>query len=212
MKRILSLCLSLLLLAGVLTGCTGGNAPEQTQTTQQEDTTLRVLIIGASLGFDTMYMLPAVAQNEGLEDFAFGILYRSAGLNYHAGYVQSGKPEYAYFEYVSGQDQVWRRANSYGNFTYHIPSEANDKYIDDGSIAVSAEFGLSRMDWNVVIMLPSSEEITGRVSGNAKEDLNIGNANIIMDYVKQHDADPCNNAGIRLAYVMVNASGQHSLE
>jgi len=190
MKRILSLCLSLLLLAGALTGCVG--TPEQTEpeTTQQEDTTLRILMIGASLGFDTMYMLPAVAQNEGVTDFVFGMMYRSAGLNHHAKYVQSDKPEYAYFEYVSGQDQVWRRADCNGNFIYHIPSAANDTYIEDGSIAVNADFGLKRMDWDVVIMLPSSSEITGRISGDPMSDLNIANAGVIMDHVKQHDIDP----------------------
>lgn len=185
MRRILSLCLCTLLLAGLVAGCTG--APEQTQpeTTQQEDTTLRVLMIGASLGLDTMYMMPAVAQNEGMTDFAFGILYRSASMWRQAGFVQSGKPEYAYFEYVSGQDKVWRRADCNGDFVYNVPGEANDKYIADGSIAVSAEFGLTRMDWDVVIILPSASEST-----NVENDLNMMNADIIMDYVKEHDPVP----------------------
>ena len=190
MKRVLSLCLTLLLLAGMITGCAGAPQQSQPETTQQEDTTLRVLMIGASLGYDTMYMMPAVAQNEGMTDFVFGILYRSAGLNYHADFVQRPKAEYAYLEYVSGEDQVWRRADCNGNFTYSVPSEANDKFIEDGSIAVTSEFGFSRHDWDLVIILPSSSEITGRVSGNAKEDLNMASADVIMNWVKEHDIDP----------------------
>ena len=190
MKRMLSFCLTLLLLAGMIAGCAGAPAQTQPETTQQEDTTMKILMIGASLGYDVMYMLPAVAQNEGMTDFAFGLLYRSAGLNYHADYVQRSTPEYAYLEYVSGEDQVWRRADCNGNFTYSVPSEANDKYIEDGSIAVTAEFGFSRHDWDVVIILPSSSEITGRVSGNAREDLNMASADVIMNWVKEHDIDP----------------------
>lgn len=184
MKRILSLCLSLLLLTGILAGCTE-TAPEQTQPIQQEDETLKILMIGGSLGYDTMYMLPAVAQNEGLTDVTFGILYRSAGLSKLTPYAKSGQPEFAYLEYVAGEDQVWRRAYSNGNFTYSDPSEANDKYIEDGSIAVSADFALQRMDWDIVIIMSSSSEIT-----NVSGDLNMANAEAMMNYVKEHDTNP----------------------
>lgn len=185
MKRILSLCLSLLLLASMIAGCT--NTPEQTvpNTTQQEDTTLNILMIGGSLGYDAMYMLPAVAQNEGWTDVAFGILYRSAGLKSLTPYVKSRKPEFAYLEYVSGEDQVWRRAECNGNFTVSVPSEANDKFIEDGSIAVSADFALQRRDWDIVIIMSSSSEIT-----NVGHDLNMANAEAMMTYVKEHDLNP----------------------
>ena len=68
---------------------------------------------------------------------------------------------------------------------YSVPSEANDKYIDDGSIAVTAEFGLKRMDWDIVIIMSSSSEIT-----NVQNDLKLENAEAMMQYVKDHDADP----------------------
>ena len=192
MKKVLSLCLSLLLLAGMFTGC-GESVPEQTTSTQpqnetstqQEDATLNILMIGGSLGYDTMYMLPAVAQNEGLENVNFGILYRSAGLSKLTPYAKSGQPEFAYLEYVSGEDQVWRRAYSNGNFNYSVPSEANDKYIEDGSIAVSADFALQRMDWDIVIIMSSSSEIT-----NVNGDLNMTDAEAMMAYVKEQDKDP----------------------
>ena len=184
MKRILSLCLSLLLLTGILAGCTE-TTPEQTQPTQQEDETLKILMIGGSLGYDTMYVLPAVAQNEGMTDVTFGLMYRSAGLDKLKPYTVSGKPEFAYFEYVSGEDQVWRQAYSNGNFTYAAPNKTNDKEIEDGSMAVSVEYVLQRMDWDIVIIMSSSQEIT-----NVKGNLNMANAEAIMNYVKEHDADP----------------------
>jgi len=146
---------------------------------------LKILMIGGSLGYDSMYMLPAVAQNEGMTDVTFGILYRSAGLAKLTPYAQSGRPEFAYLEYVAGKDKVWRRACSNGSFTYSVPSEANDRFIEDGSIAVSADFALQRMDWDIVILMSSSSEIT-----NVDDDLNMANAEAMMDYVKAHDADP----------------------
>ncbi|MBR4864989.1 MAG: DUF4886 domain-containing protein [Oscillospiraceae bacterium] len=184
MKRILSLCLSLLLLTGILAGCTE-TAPEQTQPIQQEDETLKILMIGGSLGYDTMYMMPAVAKNEGWTDVSFGILYRSAGLKSLTPYAQSGRPEFAYLEYVVGEDEAWRRAQGNGNFTISVPSEANDKFIEDGSIAVTAEFALQRMDWDIVIIMSSSSEIT-----NVSNDLNMANAEAMMTYVKEHDLNP----------------------
>lgn len=126
-----------------------------------------------------------MAQNEGMTDVTFGSLYRSAGLTKLTPYAKSDMPEFAYLEYVAGEDQVWRRAYSNGNFTYSVPSEANDKYIEDGSIAVSAEFALQRMVWDIVIIMSSSSEIT-----NVSNDLNMANAEALMNYVREHDADP----------------------
>jgi len=192
MKKILVLCLSLVILMSLISGCVKQEqvqektpVEEQTITKVEDDGTMRILMIGGSLGYDTMYMMPAVLKNEGVENFAVGILYRSAGLKSLTPYAKSGNPEFAYLEYVSGQDQAWRRADCNGYFLTSIPDEATDKYIEDGSIAVSAEFGLKRMDWDVVVIMSASNEIT-----NVTGDLNMKNADAMMEYVKVNDVEP----------------------
>lgn len=146
---------------------------------------MRILMIGASLGFDTMYMMPAVAKANGVEDFTFGILYHSAAAAYHAGWLERNAVAYAYYEFCSDKDLVWRRADKEGNFHPHIPSSGNDKYIDDGSIAVTPEFGLKRADWDVVILMASSAEITGRICANPRQNLNMESVDSMMDSVKK---------------------------
>ena len=184
MKRIISFLLTLLLLASTIVGCSN-NRQEQTTPTQQEDESLNILMIGGSLGYDTMYVMPAIAQNEGMKNVTFGLMYRSAGLDKLKPYTVNGIPSFAYFVYVVGEDQVWRQAMSNKNFIYAVPNKTNDKEIENGSMAISVEYVLQRMDWDVVIIMSSSSEIT-----NVKGNLDMANADAIMEYVKKHDADP----------------------
>ena len=190
MKKIFALSLCALLILSLFAGC-GQPAQTQEQETepqevvQEDDGVMRILMIGGSLGFDTMYMMPAVLKNEGVENFVAGILYRSAGLKALTPYATSGNPEFAYYEFDSAQDQVWRRADCNGYFTNESPDAANDKYIEDGSIAVSAEYGLKRMDWDVVVIMSASSEIP-----NAGGELNMANADKMMEYVKSQDVVP----------------------
>lgn len=192
MKKLLTLCLSLVLLASLFSGCAEQNQPqvqtpaqEQQTTKVEDDGIMRILMIGGSLGYDTMYMMPAVLKNEGVENFALGILYRSAGLKSLTPYATGGGAEYSYREFVSGQDEAWRKADCNGNFLPSIPDEATDKYIEDGSLAVSAEFGIQRMDWDIVIIMSASNEIT-----NVSGDLDMRNADTMMEYVKSKDVEP----------------------
>lgn len=190
MKKILALCLCLLMLVSLFAGCTQQEQEKETQPTEEttkveDDGVMRILMIGGSLGFDTMYMMPAVLKNEGVEKFTTGILYRSAGLYSLTPYTLSGEPEFAYYEFDSEQDQVWRRADCNGYFTNEAPDAANDKYIEDGSIAVSAQYGIKRMDWDVVVIMSSSVEIP-----NVQTKLNMDNADKLMEYVKANDMNP----------------------
>lgn len=210
MKRTLALLFASLLCLGLLAGCDSRpqeddpSQPADQQTETEDDGIMKILVIGHSLGVDTMYLMPEVARLQGVENYVMGILYRSAALNYHAGYLKNNKAAYAYFEYVSGEDTVWRRADCNGNFIPNRPGEANDKYIEDGSIAVKAEFALQRHDWDVVITMAGSSEATGRITGNPQEDLNIVDVDAVTKYVLEHDLEPATTPkfGWHMAWVV----------
>ena len=196
MKRFLAIILALALCLG-LCACGGEETPEETTPTEpteqkvEDDGVMRILVIGHSLGMDAVYLLPNVAMNEGLADLEIGLLYHSGcSTMMHAEYLAANAKQYAYFEFTSGQDTTWRRADCNGTFSTYTPGTGNDKYIEDGSIAQTMEFALQRRDWDIIVLQCSTSEAPGVVPVTSKHYLDPANIQKIIDYTKEKDIEP----------------------
>ena len=171
MKKYLAFLLALVLCFG-LCAC-GGNTAEDTTPTEpdapkvEDDGVTKILLIGHSLGVDSIFMFPDVCRNEGMEDMVIGFLYHSGCLvAQHVNYARANAPQYAYYEYDMSKQDEWLRADCNGNFTPCQAGAANDIYIEDGSIAQTLEFGIKRHDWDKVILQAGTGESAGRQTSN----------------------------------------------
>ena len=158
MKKYLAFLLALVLCFG-LCACGGNTAAEDTTPTEPEapqvedDGIMKILLIGHSLGNDSSFMFPDIWRNEGKDNLIMGVLYHSGcRVLQHMDYAKQDAAQYAYYEYDVSKDQEWLRSDCYGNFTPYAPGAANDTYIDDGSIAQTLKFGITRHDWDLVIL------------------------------------------------------------
>ena len=188
MRRNAAWILVFVLCLGLLAGCKKETPPKavtpELSPGVKDDGKMKILMIGASLGLDTMYLLPEVARLQGKTDYVMGILYHSAALNYHKEWLDAD------FEYDSAKGNVWYRSDCNGDLIENIPGEANDMYIENGSIAVKASMAFERHDWDVVITMGGSTEMTGCITPNPKENLNISDVASIVAYANAHDLDP----------------------
>lgn len=196
MKKPLAFLLVLALCLGLFAACGGGEkTPTESAPTEPEeikvedDGILRILILGHSLGVDSAYLLPAIMEAEGMTDFEIGLVYGSYSMNQHREWINTGARKYCYREYTYGQDTTWRRADCYGNFTTSIPGEANDVYIEDGSIAQPMEYAIERRDWDIVVIMAGSSEQTGVVPAGERDYFDAGNIQPWIDFVLEHDME-----------------------
>lgn len=203
MKRLLAIFLVVCLSVGFFTGC-GANAPQQpAQQETHEDTLppveddgiMKILLIGHSLGVDSAFMFPDICKSEGVTDMVVGFLYHSGcQLAQHMDYANANAAQYAYYEYDLSKDDGWQRANCYGVFEYCAPDAANDIYIEDGTIAQTLEFGISRHDWDKVILQAGSGESAGQktsyYTANGHEVDIPGYIKQLQDYVLSKDIEP----------------------
>ena len=196
MKKYLAFLLALVLCFGLCAcGGSGEETPPETQPTEPEeikvedDGILRILILGHSLGVDSAYLLPAIMEAEGVTDFEIGLLYGSYSMNQHRQWFTTGAKKYCYREYTYGQDTNWRRADCNGNFTMSIPGEANDIYIEDGSIAQPMEYAIERRDWDIVVIMAGSSEQTCKAPAGDRDYFDAGNIQPWMDFVLEHDME-----------------------
>ena len=167
MKKYLALLLALVLCLSLCACGSGETTSAETEPTEPEeikvedDGILRILVLGHSLGVDSVYLLPAILEAEGYTDFELGLVYGSYPSALQRKWFTNGEKKYCYREYTWGEDTTWRRADCYGNFHASIPGEANDTLIADGSIAQPMEFGIERRDWDIVIIMPGGSEQVG---------------------------------------------------
>ena len=194
MKKLLSLFLTLAICLS-LCAC-GVSTPEETTTAKVEDDgILKILLIGHSLGNDSSFMFPDVAKSEGMENLVMGVLYHSGcRVVQHLEFAADNAAQYAYYEYDISQQDEWYRADCNGNFTTYAAGAANDKYIEDGSIAQTLQFGIQRHDWDMVILQGGTGESANRrdswyTSHGKALDL-PGYVQQLMDYVNSQDIEP----------------------
>ena len=158
-------------------------------TPYEDDGILKVLLIGHSLGLDSGYFFPEVYKEATGKDVVLGMLYHSGCPLYdHVNYLESNAKQYAYYEFDTRKDSVWRRAYANGSFHTTEPGTGNDTLIADGTIGVTMQFGIKRADWDLVITQAGVWEVAGKGS-NAADATITKNIKTIREYVLSQDIE-----------------------
>lgn len=122
----------------------------------------KILMIGHSLGNDATYMVPEVFKAHSDTHLIMGVLYHSGcRLNQHVDYLKNNAAQYAYYEYDTAVDTQWRRADCDGNYHTYLGGMGNDIYIEDGSIAQTMLYAITRQDWDIVVLQAGVFEAAG---------------------------------------------------
>lgn len=196
MKKVIALFLALVLCLGMFAGCANN---EQTPTTTEEPTpddgVLRVLLLGHSLGNDSIWILPEIAKKEGFKDMVFGMLYYSGcRLDQHINFLSTDAAEYQYRQFDLNKDGDWQIADPQGAF-YHGGIGADLTRIEDH---VSMKFAIEMQDWDVVVLQAGVMEAAGKTSDG---ELTTDEMQTIMDYVNKCDIDKTTKT--KFAYNMI---------
>ena len=171
LKRILSLVLSLVLVAGSLGAC-GNTAQPATTTTeavptteavQNDDGVLKVLTLGHSLALNATYMLALVAKAEGYENLEVGTLY------------YSGCPLYRHVQYLQTDAREYDLYTSSTADVSAPPAKMED---------VTMREAIRYTDWDIIVMQGGTFELA------AKETFINGNIQTIQNYVNEHKLNP----------------------
>lgn len=204
MKRLFALMLALVLCASAFAGCkkeapaatnqggTQTGEPQKEQTPAVEDDgIMKILMIGHSLGNDSTFMLPAVFQAQGMTNVVVGVIYHSGcRLGQHAEYIKQDAAQYAYYEFDLSADEEWRRADCNGGYHAFIPGTGTDVYIEDGSIAQTMKFGITRHDWDLVVMQAGVFEAANKADMSAQSMDFKANIEAIQKHVLENDIEP----------------------
>ena len=114
MKRVFTLLLCALVVAGLLIGCAPQSEPVATTepvVTEPPLKTLKVLAIGNSFSVDAMTHLYTVAAAEGVEEIVLGNLFvGGCTLQMHYSYIEKGEAPYRYYKNTTG---TWESTEGY---------------------------------------------------------------------------------------------------
>ena len=186
MKKFLALILALTLCVGLL-ACGGEGNKEETPK-MEDDGVMKILMIGHSLGNDSTYMLPDIARKNGVTNLVMGVLYHSGcRLGQHVEYLSKDLKQYAYYEFdVASGQEYWVRADKDGGFHAFHSGDGNDELIASGEIGQTMQFGISRHDWDIVVMQAGVFEASNVVDGNYSPNY-AADIKTIQDYVLAND-------------------------
>lgn len=189
MKKIIALLLALVLCLGMFTAC--GNTEEPEKTTQPptpDDGILRVLLIGHSLGNDSIWLLPTVAKNEGYKDMVIGMLYYSGcRLKQHVNFLTNNDAVYVYRQWDVSKDGDWQMLDKTG--AYYAGGIGADTSKFDEEVTMKA--ALEQQDWDLVVLQGGVMEVAGKTSDG---ELNLKDIQTIMDYTNENDIDKTTKA------------------
>lgn len=161
-----------------------------------DDGILKILLIGHSLGLDSGYFFPEVYKETTGKDVVLGMIYHSGcRLNQHVYYINNNIKQYAYYEFDTRVDTNWRRADARSSedapLTFHAvePSAANDTLINDGVIGVTMKDGITRADWDVVIMQAGVFDAAGKQDDAAYAINTTADIKTIQQHVLDNDIE-----------------------
>lgn len=155
----------------------------------EDDGILKILMIGHSLGIDSAYFFPEVYKEETGKDVVVGLLYRSGCPLYeHVVHLGNNAKKYAYYEFDTRKDIVWRRAKANGAFQTVAPDVANDTLINDGTIAVTMQFGIKQADWDLVVTQAGVWEVAGKGQSSSNATI-TANIQTLRNYVLNQDIE-----------------------
>lgn len=161
-----------------------------------DDGILKVLLIGHSLGLDSGYFFPEVYKETTGKEVVVGMIYHSGcRLNQHVYYINNNIKQYAYYEYDTRVDTNWRRADARASedaaMTFHAvePSAANDTLINDGVIGVTMKDGITRADWDIVIMQAGVFDAAGKQDDANYAVNTTADIRTIQQYVLDNDIE-----------------------
>lgn len=165
------------------------NGGEVEDTPYEDDGILKVLLIGHSLGLDSGFFFPEVYKEETGKDMVLGMLYHSGCPLYnHVNYLNSNAKQYAYYEFDTSKDVIWRRAYADGTFHTVYPGTGNDTLIADGTIGVTMQFGIKQADWDLVITQAGVWEVAGKGTSSSNATI-TSNIQTIRNYVIAQDIE-----------------------
>lgn len=168
MKKLICLCLAVLLMLGCFTAC-GSNTPAETtapavKEPEGEGEVLRILTLGNSGTVDSCHMLNLVAAAEGYEgELYVGTLYYSGCKLYqHVNFIKSG--EKVYNLYLSSST-----------------TPGNPPQILE---AVSMQDALTFQYWDIIILQSTAGEVTDSAT------FEDGRIQFIQNYVRENVKNP----------------------